>query len=90
MDDKNYLINVIALSESFLENKKDELENVSTFIIKKIKKDDNTIDITTDKMNFVSSMVDVFSSNISDYKNIEIYYLDNNTEMKYLNGISIF
>ena len=90
MDDKNYLINVIALSESFLENKKDELENVSTFIIKKIKKDDNTIDVTTDKMNFVSSMVDVFSNNISDYKNIEIYYLDNNTEMKYLNGISIF
>jgi hypothetical protein len=89
MMDNNYLINVIALSESFIENKKDELKDVSIFVIRKKLKDGKEIDISIDRETIVSAMVEIFSNGVTDCSSIEIYYEKDN-KLNYLNGISIF
>lgn len=89
MKDNNYLINVIALSESFLENRKKDLEGVNDFIIRKNDKNNEKIDIQVNKDTYLSTMVDIFSSDVSNLSSIDIYFIKNG-ETIYLNGISIF
>lgn len=89
MENNNYLINVIALSESFLENKKRDLDGINDFIIRKNNKNGEKIDIKVNKETYLQTMVDIFSSNVSDLSSVEIYFIKNN-ETIYLNGISIF
>ncbi len=89
MKDNNYLINVIALSESFLENRKKDLEGVNDFIIRKNDKNNEKIDIQVNKDTYLSTMVDIFSSDVSNLSSVDIYFIKNG-ETIYLNGISIF
>lgn len=89
MKDNNYLINVIALSESFLENRKKDLEGINDFIIRKNDKNHEKIDIQVNKDTYVSTMVDIFSSDVSNLSSVEVYFIKNG-ETIYLNGINIF
>lgn len=89
MDNKDYLINVIALSESFLLNDKKKLEGINDLKIRKTSKDGTYVDINITKDKFISSMVDIFKEPTNHLSEVSVYYIVNGVST-YLNGISIF
>ncbi|MBR6517549.1 MAG: hypothetical protein IKT40_12020 [Bacilli bacterium] len=90
MDNKSYLINVIALSETFLENNKKKLEGINDFIIKKVGKDNECENIKVTRGKYISTMVDIFENHdLSNLNSIEIYYVTDGIST-YLSGIDIY
>lgn len=87
--DLEKLVNLTALTDVFLENRKEELKNVTKLFVV-IEKKDNTlceIEITKDKL--LDTLSSIFSKNVLGMKNVNIYYLKGDKK-EYLNGISIF
>lgn len=87
--DLEKLVNLTALTDVFLENKKEELKNVTKLFVVIEKKDNTLCEIEITKDELLDTLSNIFSKNVLGMKNVNIYYLKEDKK-EYLNGISIF
>lgn len=83
------LVNLTALTDVFLEKKKEDLKNVTKMFVVIEKKNDTLCEIEINKNELLDTLTDIFSKSVLGLKNVNIYYLKDNKK-EYLNGISIF
>lgn len=84
-----FLVNIKALTDVFLENKKEELKNVTKMFIIIEKNDDTSDEIEINANELADALTSILSTNVQGVKDVNIYYLKDK-QKKYLNGISIF
>lgn len=82
-------INVMALADTFLNNFKDKLVNVSELVIQKVRDNNVIFEDVVDKDSFPSKLCDVFNNGVSDSDEIRIMYIECNIK-NYLTEIKIF
>ena len=83
-------VNVIALSEAFLENNKSKLNNKNDLIIDLVNLDDTITEKKVTKETLSDEMVKIFKNGVSNLKEINLNCLEDNGLKTYLTGISIF
>ena len=89
MDKKDYYVNIVALSEVFLEKYKDKINESKSLIIDLVNKDNTIVEKEILKNKLTDELVNIFDKNVSSLKEINLNCSINGAKT-YLTGISIF